>query len=290
MIPLPLDDPTDSIRLADWLEVYALLSPDSNSSWGDLESVLCRASFFEIDDSEEIERKFLEVFMEIERRAESAKESYPFALYHPGVLQLKSRWEDFPAYAFCLCLSFFGLRETSIAPKLFEQISCLAVRGYLKGDVIGFGWPRKDLPSYFPDAVTEMCNRIGEGVGFREQSSLNCKDDTLDLVAWVDFADKRPSKVIMFGQCAAGRNWEAKAGDLDPDAFYKQWMQVALLSPPVKSFFTPHRIEWTKWDFIARKAGILFDRCRIAFWAHQEKADYAPYVEWTSSLLKRIQQ
>lgn len=290
MLDLPYDDLTDPLRLADWLELHALLSPDRNSSRGDLEGALRTASHSEIDDYTKIELKVLEVFDELEQRAKATGEAYPFDLDFRGVIRLKSSsWEAFPVYVFCLCLSYYPLRETRVGPKLFEQTSCLAARGYLRGDAVAFGSPRTDLPSSFPDAVTEVCKLIGEGVEYREQPSLASQDDTLDLVAWKDFADRWPSKVIMFGQCGAGRNWSEKLGDLQPDVFWRQWMRDGYVSPdPLKSFFTPYRIKQRLWDHCARKAGVLFDRCRVAYWARQEEADYASIIEWTRDFLARV--
>jgi len=287
MLALPSDDPTDPIQLADWLELYAVISPDLNSSRGDLESVLRTASISELADDEEIERKVLDVFNELEQRAESAGESYPFAFDYAGVLQLKSmNWEDFPIYMFCLCLSYYPLRETRVGPKLFERISCWAAKGYLHGSAVGFGAPREELPSSFDAAVVEMCRLIGEGE-YREQPSLHRQDDTLDLVAWKDFVDRKPSKILMFGQCGAGRNWTDKLGELQPDVFWNQWL-AGLVSPfPMRSFFTPYRVQQEMWELHARKAGILFDRCRVAFWAHQQQdeADLPRLVAWVEDFL-----
>jgi hypothetical protein len=287
MLELP-DDPVNPLKLADWLEIYAILAPDRNSSRGDLERVLHRAALFELDDDEAIERMILDAFEEVEQRDRAASVAYPFDLNYRGILQLKSSWEDFPVYIFCLCLSYFPLRETNKAPKLFEKVSCLAAKSYLQGHSVGFGWPRTELSSSFPDAITELCNLMGEGAGYRQQSPLDRKDDTLDLVAWKDFTDKRSSKVLMFGQCAAGQHWEGKLGELQADTFCKQWMQFTPIHPPIRSFFIPHRVDRGEWDFLARKAGILFDRCRIAFWAHHEKVDYSNYVEWIRDLLAQV--
>lgn len=288
MLELPVDDPTNPLRLADWLELYAMFSPDYNSSLGDLESALRVAAFVELDDSEAIEVQTLEVFDELEERVKTIREAYPFNLDDRGVLQLKSSWEDFPAYVFCLLLSYYPLSETRVAPKLFEQISCLAASGYLQGEAIGFGAPRTELPSSFAAAVTEMCTCIGEGRGYREQSSHRRQDDTVDLVARKDFTDKRPSKILMFGQCGCGQHWTNKLGELQPKVFCDQWMQVNPIHPPARSFFTPHRVERGNWEFYSRKAGILFDRCRVAFWAHHRGADYGPYVVWIKDLLSQV--
>ncbi len=115
MLDLPFDDLTNPLRLADWLELHALRSSDRNSSQGDLESVLRTVSIFELDDDEQIERKTLEVFLELEQRVKAAAEAYPFDLDYPGVLQLKSdNWREFPVYIFCLCLSYYPLRETRV--------------------------------------------------------------------------------------------------------------------------------------------------------------------------------
>lgn len=290
MLELP-DDPTDPLKLADWLELRAMLDQDRNSSRGDLTGVLRRAALVELDSDDAIERKAMEAFEELEQREKAAKEAYPFEIYYRGVgvLQLKSDWRDFPAYAFCLCLSYFELKKVNKAPQLFEQISCQAAKGYLRGDVIGFGAPRRELPSSFSKAVTKLCDLMGEGGRYRKQPSLQRKDDTLDLVAWKNFNDKWSSKILMFGQCAAGRNWEDKLGDLQPHIFWDQWMQDSLVSPtPIKSFFVPHRIGRNKWNFVARKAGIFFDRCRIAFWAHQEKADCSSHITWIRGLLRQV--
>jgi hypothetical protein len=286
MIELPADL-TDPLKLADWLELYALLSPDHNASSGDLESELRRASLFELDDDTTIERKTIETFGEIELRVQAAREAYPFDLdYQQGTVQVRSSWQDFPAYTFCLCLSYFGLTETKIAPRLFEQVACWAAKGYLQGEVAAFGSPRSELPKSFSDAVTKLCALIGEGGGYREQPSLSRKDDTLDLVAWKDFVDKHPSKVLMFGQCAAGDDWQGKLGALQPITFCDQWMQPPTpICAPLRSFFMPHRIGKTRWELIARKSGVLFDRCRIAFWAHQEKADYSSHIAWVENML-----
>lgn len=290
MLDLPYDDLTDPLRLADWLELYALSSPDNNSSSGDLGSALRTASHAELGSDEEIEQKVLEVFEELYQRSQAAEDAYPFDIDCRGVLKLKvDDWRVFPVYVFCLCLSYKPLSETQYGPRLFEQISCLAAKGYLNGESIGFGAPRESLPASFAEAITVLCKRVGEGGEYKEQSSLDSKDNKLDLVAWKDFADRQTSKLLMFGQCGAGRNWSEKLGELNPSAFWGQWMRDWLVSPePVKSFFTPYRVEKRRWEFQARQAGVLFDRCRIAYWAHHEKADLSQVVTWTGQFLGRL--
>ncbi len=106
MLALP-EDPTNSLKLADWLELTAMLSADGNASRGDLERSLRRASLFETSDDYSIERKALEVFYELEQRGTAAETAYPFDI-DCGTVQTKSAWSNYPVYTFCLCLSYFG--------------------------------------------------------------------------------------------------------------------------------------------------------------------------------------
>lgn len=289
MLELP-QDATNPLELADWLELYALVSADQNASRSDIERGLRRAALVEIDDDDAIERTTLDTFEELEQRFQASGEAYPFDLSNQGVVKLKSNLEEFPVYIFCLCLSYLGsdARDSLLNPrKLFEDVSCWAAKGYLQGKTVGFGSPRADLSSSFGEAVTELCGRIGEGKGHREHRRLRPQDDALDLIAWKDFSDGRPSKLIMFGQCASGRNWENKLGELNPRAFCGEWMQDSLISPePIRSFFIPHRVDRDRWEFNARKAGIFFDRCRIAFWASQANgADYRSHIAWVKAAI-----
>lgn len=275
MLPLPVPA-TDDLKLADWLETLALISDDGNSSIGDLERALHRSSVLEMEnDQDSVERKCLEVRRELEDRATAAEHSYPFNV-DGALLSLKSRIEDFPAYIFCLCLSSIGLNRVNLRKvfpaRMFERLACVAARNYLGGDGIRFASPREELPKNFRKAVDSLCIHIGEGKGYRNQPTLARKDDTLDIVAWKHFSDTLPGKLILFGQCASGANWDTKVTELQPETFCGQWMiEPPPLSYVTKAFFIPHRIERNRWELTNRRAGIIFDRCRLSYWVHQEK-------------------
>ena len=278
--PLP-ETPTDVIKLADWLEIYALISADGNSSRGDLERALRRASLFQSarnDESNAIEEVLLQVFLELEERAASTGDAYPFEIAG-GTLRVRGRAEAFAPYIFCLVLSYvkWSPKKGAIVDpwKLFEELSCRAAGHYMRGDVFWFAGRRSgEKPkskrgkhsTVFQQGIQGLCSALGEGQGFKEQPTLNRQDDKVDLIAWRDFADKRASKLVMFGQCAGGHNWTGKTAELQPERFWDQWMQDGKISPLIRSFYMPHRIPRAEWAFRARSAGILFDRCRIAFW------------------------
>ena len=95
----PPCDLLDPLELADWLELLALTAADENSSQGDLERVLRRASPSELadehGDDEKVEQKTLDVFRELEQRSIAGGDAYPFDVGTPGVLQMKGDWHSY---------------------------------------------------------------------------------------------------------------------------------------------------------------------------------------------------
>jgi len=293
MPALPVS-PTDEIQLADWLEISALLSDDKNSSSGDLERALRRSSVLEIaEDQEAVERMCQQVFRELEDRARSAGDSYPFTV-HRTLLKLRSAIDEFPAYIFCLCLSYYDVKQPgkqrTFPRRMFEDLACLAAKNYLGGKSLRFASPRVQLPKPFKEAVGALCFQIGEGRGDRHQAGLSSKDAGLDVVAWKDFLDARPGKLIVFGQCTSGKDWKSKVGELNPVAFCSQWMEADPVTPVVKAFFIPHRIAPKQWEWINRRAGMVFDRCRLSFWVHREEklGHRREVVAWYKATLKSV--
>lgn len=144
--------PTDVLKLADWLEVLALISADENSSKGDLEEALRASSVLERSSSENtdelIEKKCIDVFSEIEQRILSSGAAYPYQL-EGGVLQLTPDRAKSHPYLFCLCLSYFdwstpgSAKKAGIDPRLlFEELCSVAAAHYTSGESMTFGTSR----------------------------------------------------------------------------------------------------------------------------------------------------
>lgn len=287
-LPLPA---TDELKLADWLEVTAILARDKNASGGDLERVLHRSGVLEADDRDATERKVLQVFAELEARLKSAEDAYPFSL-EGSLIRLRSRIEDFPSYILCLCISVWRWRNsnaTDVLPRrTFEKLSRQAMRTYVGGDSVRFATPRDDFPPQFRRAIDKLCEMIGEGGGFLDQPSLVGKDAKLDIVAWKHFSDRLPGKLIVMGQCASGANWPEKLSELQPSNFWADWMRSPPVSPLIRAFFIPYRVDPSRWEMVNRHAGIVFDRCRLAYWAHREQRfpHKAEVMRWCRSVLR----
>jgi hypothetical protein len=180
-------------------------------------------------------------------------------------------------YVFCLVLSKYG--HLAGPPKtdgaqLFEDVSLHVAAALLGGSSNGverfaFGSPRRVEPAGFADAVTALCDRLGEGVGPRgdEARMKNMKDGGLDVVVWRGFPDRRAGQLVAMGQCATGEGWPTKVSDLRVDVWPKSWMHDTPMVPVVPLFFTPRRVELTRWRTTSIAAGVVFDRCRVV--AHE---------------------
>jgi hypothetical protein len=296
MLPLP-DSSTDHLALADWLELVALLSDDLNGSTGDLESALGRGSLLDPEGAGALDRKVLDVFSELELRATAAGPGYPFSVTGP-VLQALPNWRDRSSYVFCLCLSYPAFRwkrprgSPYFPPRLFEALCVEAARHWVGGCAIRFGSPRvpQDLPASLHKALDVLCQElIREGGGFRKQPyRVHWSGDSgLDLVAWRDWPDGLSGKIILFGACASGQDWEDKTDDLNLEDFFKLRMVDYPESPVMPAFFVPHRVPQSRWRETTVEAGIIFDRCRIASLAPKlpPTPAHGDGVAWTQMVL-----
>jgi len=235
----------------------------------------------------------MEVFTELSDRSRSAGAAYPFKL-DGSVLRLRSSLEDFPVYVFCLCISSLRFKQrkgaTFFPRRVFEQLASVALSNYVEGESVRFGSPRTELPGPFKNAIAQLSMRLGEGEGYRHQQTPIGQDRTLDVVAWKPFVDELPGKLIVFGQCASGADWEQKLSELQPIAFCQQWLINTPVVAPLKAFFVPHRVPIVRWQWVSRLGGVVFDRCRLSFWAQKrrQKVKACPEIaRWCNAVLKR---
>ena len=271
--------------LADWIELKALFRADCRASLQDLVAELRRGGSTDaVQESPEglvdsrgetTERLASDAFSEIEERVEAAGPGYPFTV---GTQHIKLAPQvDIKAstYIFQLLLSYFGVRagKTSrVRPERdFEDISLDAAQSYFgrnthDGSYL-FAFPRRTNEKSFAAAVDELSALLGEGGGAKSLGPVrNQKDAHLDIVVWHGFADRRPGQMIAFGQCAAGQNWRSKVTELPAgEAWCRAWMFDPPAVPPIRMLFVPHRLTAEEWQTRSILAGVIFERCRIAY-------------------------
>ena len=284
-LPLP-SEVSDPIILADWLEILALTTDDGNASHGDLHRVLNRLG---VDGFDTI---CTDCMTELHRRVAATRENYPF-IFSGTLLRTRGDWRYYTPYIFCLLLSYCdegtkrikGLKHET----MFEELACLAARNYIGGEVVRFGAPRKELPSGFLDALTIVCGKVNEWTPVTGKT-LSRKDGGLDLVAWKQFPDEQIGKIILFGHCASGADWNDKINELQPNDFCTLWLGGDR-SPIVKSFFIPHRLSPEVFADRAVSAKLFFDRCRIAHWVPSGEfvaRAGESCVQWSQQVLARV--
>lgn len=310
---MPFDDPAPPASAApaehaDWLELKALGSRDRNSSIADLARTIKRAGTMDamVEDEDDVGVDLdgegataitTAAFDELETRDQACGSVSGYAFdVRTNFIEVKGEAEK-SIYVFLLLLARYGhlaAKKVARADSLFEEISAAAVRGYMGGSAarvesVAFGPTRRKKGKGFRSAVDDLCARLGEGGGVsNEPAASDQKDAKLDVVAWTPFHDRRRGKLVMFGQCATGNNWQGKVTELQPESFCRLWLREALHITPGKLFFVPFTIPDHRWNIAISRAGIVFDRCRIA--AHATEVP-APVLnkcrQWNRAVLAR---
>lgn len=215
-----------------------------------------------------------EVSIEIGLREKACAGRYPFELDSAGnVLHYKpkdpmSGW----LYGYLLLSTRLNMNANRVhagidGTTLLEEISAESLRCYLGNDrakslVFGTSAGSSD----FAGRVTELCKAVGEGIKFNNKQNLDVtsvKDDKLDVVAWIPFADTHTSKLIVFGQCKTGTAWTEQLCHLQPDSFIKKWIDTSFVYDPARAYFVSESVNRSKWNGYAIDGGLLFDRCRL---------------------------
>ena len=244
-------------------------------------------------EDEELERITDAAFEQLALRKSYLNIHYPFAV--DGTLRAEADAQASP-YVFLTALTRFGpIRETAsdAGAPLFERISAAALVEYLGGGErarsYNFGFPRRDSPKAFYDAINDLCQKLGEGLGCKlsRPKTADVKDAKLDLVAWMPFEDGRRNQLSVFGQCAAGSNWLSKLNELQPVDFCNIWLKEPPAMSPLLAFFVPGQVvdgDWYKVCVGERR--IFFDRLRIARFLGGLDEELAGHCKaWTASAL-----
>lgn len=303
MLPLPAEY-EEPWELADWLELNALVGSGRQASLDDVRdglragTLVFRANAMPQQQGDMLEEIAAGVQEELESRVRRAKRAYPFRLRGSSLERtIPSAGRCSSTYAFCLIISVLSWENQKLTgyfpERIFEEVSSLVAKEYLGGKALRFGWPRvaSVLPSKFDDAVSGLCSRMEEGAGYETKNpSVYRGDAGLDIVAWRRI-DDRQGKLLMFGACATGKNWEQKLTELQPLDFCNTYLQDAITPLPVKAFFTPRVVPKQRWREYTNRAGILFDRCRVSTLVPQlpTKRPHGDVREWMRTAMRRAQ-
>ena len=338
---------TDKIALAaDWMELSALLSFRQTCSSADLVrslSVLEEPDHEVIDlviiidsedTAEEEEEEILQsqselwvsdVREELATRQVMLGESYPFKVSSSAsswrlTYDGDSERHDHLFYSCCLLIT--GRRYRLVTRELPEMDKILQIIAYLvaarvvEGSAYWFGYPRPDNTTKMADAVMELLNRIGfdSPILTPPMWSIGKENDGgIDVVAWKNFCDDLPARLVLYGQVASGKNWESKpvmqytettwpswVGDYGQKwyipAMFIPWQQYVEVESTRDRGFRQRVLELSVMK--EKMLGLTIDRGRIAELATKstrtgngdEDAWIAHLIEWRINALQSLRE
>ncbi len=298
---IPTD--TDDIEvICDYMEYKCLISDKQQISVTDIVREFLKPSDEKvISGIEDKEDKIIDkvdcVVAEIIRRLDGTNSRYPFELIKSGnVLRfkgLKSIHDYLYVYLFFatrLNMKDDKKHENIDGTLLFEEISADTASNYFgsnsQSHIIGTSGT-----GGFKTKIEGLCGLINEGNRFENKSGgqITENDGTLDFVTWIDFSDKRPSKLIAFGQSKTGTDWETHMSRLQPENFCSLWFTRMPAHIPIRMYFIADVPENSNWFKTSSKGGILFDRIRILNYAPENfkfPAAEERIKKWTDAALK----
>jgi hypothetical protein len=250
MIKIP--NPDSSSIVADWIELYIATTGNAISK-AKLSSLLERST------GEEPSEPFVsDVWSELNRR----QKLYTSTFFTIDKLAIEPTENQTPeiTYIACLLISLYGPANSPVnVAKLFERLSCLAIKQYIDGEGIVFGWPiEPGEETSIRERVIGLASRLNEN--YVESPRETYKDRGVDVVAWKPFIEKRSSQIVFLLQCASGKGWRNKTLDL-PLNSWEQYIHWS--NNPIKAFSVPCVISSRDWHDVSKEGGILFDRIRI---------------------------
>jgi len=232
--------------VSDWVELSVTLTGDEISKTEVAAAI--RSSL-----GDEPSGAFIsDVWAELKRRLELYGSRPPYEVNELEVLPLTSFAAN-PAYVFCLVLSLEGNPvQPTVTGKLFERLCNEALKSYLGGETLTFGYPGTIT-------VQHLCQLTGEQ--FKRELPAAANDRGLDVVGWKPL-DSRGNQIIVFMQCAGGKNWRSKTTDVVMRAWTEKY--VGFHVKPTRAFATPISItNLDVFEEVSFETDLLFDRPRI---------------------------
>ena len=251
MLKYNIPDATSIEVVSDWVEFYVAFLKDSISKTQ-------LSSYIQGSTGSETADGFIDsVWTNLRQRSILYGKKPPFTIEANLVISIID-WELFPEYLSCLIYSWEGNPNTvaasaALAGKYFERISNEAIRNYISGHSLIYGFPSEQ-------GVQEIANLILKEK-FNHLPPSYRKDRDLDIIAWKSWGDNRASQIILFIQCASGSNWKTKIKDLNLRAWEKY---IDFAAPLLKGFSVPVIISDRGYlNELSTDAGVIIDRARI---------------------------
>lgn len=298
---LSIPDLTEhTTKLADWIELSALLAPDGRIGF----SALVSAVDLESDEQEEniadadaSSESLVDAVAAVisDRKNVVGSEHYPFVVDDDGIgIQVVDTVTQVGAiYLFCLFLSHaydrtiipaqYAPTITNEVRDLFQACATVAAAGFVDGAAMSFGWPRPDSAGFL-DALKRIYKLFGDGTPHEHAppgAPDQVKDDGIDVIAWKPSPDGLPGTQYLLGQVASGNDWNKKSVATYVKMFHQFWFSRQPASECMAAMFmpfclTPRRAEELsqaqesavgQMQRLTQQFGVLFYRYRLPHYA-----------------------
>ena len=272
---------------ADYLEMSALFSKESQSFSEDIVNALEIAADWEYDDvnAEVITREEVaeRAVARMASRKSALAKSYPFEIDENGdVILYTGDMTDLGHTAYLVSLILSNLR--SVSPLLvgseahptekevirlrryFQYLATAAIAAEVGGPAWSFGFPRPDRTGFLPK-LRQIWLSFKDGYIDPDPSSpSNPKDDGVDIFAWREQRDGLPGFLLLAAQVATGSDWKEKSIKLRiGGVFQHRWFSRS----PVTAMVAYHVIPFARPDKEFRDdvdvLGNVLHRLRVPF-------------------------
>ncbi|MEQ1860414.1 MAG: hypothetical protein ABMA13_10800 [Chthoniobacteraceae bacterium] len=241
--PAPDDAGVEIEAAADWIEASVLFSNERATEPEVIDAI--REKLI-IEDRDKAERFVADVWRQLASRRHQCGDGSPFDADYQEIHLRSKSWREWPAYAFCLLLSYRPEGTPQRSEKsyneqgtLFEQLTEAALAVLLPTwTVHRTGWSAKK-PDLLPAIVEEVARRLCGDVGnLKRWQRKQTKELGLDLVCYREFGDRRGGFPTFLVQCASGRNFTDKL-DEPNEGIWNDLLKVIPQSLPRRAFATP---------------------------------------------------
>jgi hypothetical protein len=294
MLEFPLkvtntDSPEDPVAiplLCDWIEASVLFQRSQDLGDAELVDVLMDEEICNVQaDAWAIKD---DAWTELRRRQRGLNgRSYPFFVPEARLRRL-AKWDEVPAYSFCLALSLSALYKSWAASfgtdyreqgELFELLTEQSLRAsLLTWKIHRTGWSHSNTHN-LRDIVDDVAARLKESVGnVPKWTRPQAKEAGLDILCYRPYHDDRGSLPVYLMQCSSGRDFEEKLQTPD----LKKWGRIVeFTSTPRRAFATPRSFSEHDFSMHANSVdGLFLDRYRLMAASLHDR-------HWMSDDLKR---
>ncbi len=258
----------DVAVLADWVEGSLLFGKEEAISKSDVVDMLIDEEIYEKSDfAWEI---VVDGWNEIENRVKWVGDNRSVRVESNRIKKV-STWEEIPAHAFLLILSFTKWFpdwaesidwDYNVQGDLFERVTEQAFKALFSDwETYRTGWTPAD-PANLSKIVERISGLLNEKVGdIGFWTNENANEAGLDLLCYRPFPDQRVSVPVYLFQCASGQDWRRKLHTPQLEI----WKKVIIFAvDPKKAFSTPYAFLSEDFVRVANLVnGLLMDRYRI---------------------------